>query len=96
VCNPNSQKNVFTNLCTHLPKEGELRGSPQFATAAKIQSGDVVEISFNDQSVEKEFRLDETLKGTIALMPIFDLGFAGQQIGAQYRFNKAKIKQVNK
>jgi len=96
VCNPNSQKNIFTNLCTHLPKESELCGSPQFATAAKVQDGDMVEISFNGQSIEKAFKLDETLKGTIALMPIFDLGFAGQKIGARYRFNKAKIKQVNK
>jgi NADH-quinone oxidoreductase subunit G len=96
ICNPNSQKNVFTNICTHLPQETELRGSQQFATAAKIENGDRIEISFAGHNIEKEFRIDDTLKGTIALMPTFDLGFSGQQINSMYRFNKVKIKQVNK
>ncbi|RUM66347.1 MAG: ferredoxin [Sulfurospirillum sp.] len=95
VCNPNSQKNVFTNLCTHLPKDGEIRGSEQFATAAKIKDGDTIEIEVAGENIRKAFKLDKTLKGTIALMPVFDLGFAGEEISVKYRFNKAKIRQVN-
>ncbi len=96
TCNPNSQKNVFTNICTHLPKEGALVGSEQFATAAKIKDGDAVEIDLLGHQVTKTFRVDQTLKGTIALMPVFDLGFTGQNISTHYRFNKAKIRQVGK
>jgi len=96
VCNPNSQKNVFTNICTHLQTDGALVGSTQFATAAKIKDGENVIIELAGKTVEKAFKLDESLKGTIALMPIFDLGFEGQEIGSKYRFSKAKIRQVNK
>jgi NADH-quinone oxidoreductase subunit G len=96
TCNPNSQKNVFTNLCSHLPQDSELIGSPQFAVAAKIKDGDNVEIELLGKTVEKSFKVDDSLKGTIALMPVFDLGFAGQELGSKYRFNKAKIRQVSK
>lgn len=96
TCNPNSQKNIFTNLCSHLPQDSELTGSQQFALAAKIKDGDKIEIELLGKTVEKSFKVDNSLKGTIALMPVFDLGFAGQEIGSKYRFNKAKIKQVSK
>ncbi len=96
TCNPNAQKNVFTNICENLPRNENLRGSPQFATAAKIADGAQVTIEIEGEMVEKRFQVDENLKGTIALMPNFDLGFDGQKWSAKYRFNKAKIKQVSK
>jgi NADH-quinone oxidoreductase subunit G len=96
TCNPNSQKNIFTNLCSHLPQDSELIGSPQFAVAAKVKDGDNIEIELLGKTVERSFKVDDSLKGTIALMPVFDLGFAGQEIGSKYRFNKAKIRQVSK
>ena len=96
TCNPNSQKNIFTNICSHLPKDNEIMGSEQFCAAAKIKNGDVISVNMFGTMVEKTFKLDPALKGTIALMPIFDLGFEGQKIGTQYRFNKVKIKQVGK
>ena len=94
ICNPNSQKNVFTNLCSHLPNDAYLLGSAQFATAAKIKDGDKVIIVIGDLEVEREFKLREDLKGTISLMPIFDLGFEGQSLSNMYRFSKVNIKQV--
>ena len=95
ICNPNAQKNVFTDICENLPRETRLRGSVQFATAAKIADGDRVAVELGGETIERTFMIDENLKGTIALMPIFDLGFEGQRFGYAYRFNKAKIKQVS-
>jgi len=95
-CNPNSQKNVFTNICKYLETDAVLAGSAQFAVAAKVKDGDRVSIMIDGQSIEREFKLSDELKGTIALMPIFDLGFEGQALLSKYRFNKIKLTQVNK
>ncbi len=95
-CNPNSQKNVFTNICKYLKTDAVLAGSAQFAVAAKVKDGDVLSIMIDGQTIERVFKLSNELKGTIALMPIFDLGFEGQALLSKYRFNKVNITQVNK
>ncbi len=95
-CNPNSQKNVFTNICKYLKTDAVLAGSAQFAVAAKVKDGDVLSIMIEGQTVERTFNLSDELKGTIALMPIFDLGFEGQALLSTYRFNKVKLTQVDK
>jgi len=94
--NPNNQKNVFTNICTHLESNNDLVGSKQFAVAAKINDGDEVKISVVGQELVRKFRIDEKLKGTIGLLPTYDMGYEGIAIKAAYRFNKAKIEQVGK
>ncbi len=94
VCNPNYQKNIFTNICTHLPKEAPLKGSEQLAKSAKIKDGDKVEIEIADRKIERVFEIDPNLKGTVSLLPIFDLGFEGQDLGRTYRYHKVKMKQV--
>ncbi len=96
VCNPNAQKNIFTNICAHLPREDRLRGSQQFATAAKISDGDVVSLTIDGYAIEKKFKVEPELKGTIALLPSFDLGFEGERVTRGYRFNQVKLKQVGK
>ena len=95
-CNPNSQKNVFTNVCKYLKTDAVLLGSAQFAVAAKVKDGESYSIMIDGKEVERVFKLSDTLKGTIALMPIFDLGFEGQALLSKYRFNKVKLTQVNK
>ena len=95
-CNPNSQKNVFTNICKYLKTDAVLAGSAQFAVAAKAKDGDVLSIMIDGQTIERVFKVSDELKGTIALMPIFDLGFEGQALVSKYRFNKVKLTQVNK
>ncbi len=92
-CNPNSQKNVFSNLCEHLPKDGRVVGSSQFAIAAKIKDGDTIEFEIDGLKVCKEFKVDEKLKGTIGLLPNFDMGFEGQKLWGIYRYNKIKVGQ---
>jgi NADH-quinone oxidoreductase subunit G len=95
-CNPNSQKNVFTNICKYLATDAVLVGSAQFAVAAKVKDGETYSIMIDGKEIERVFKLSDELKGTIALMPIFDLGFEGQSLFSKYRFNKVKLTQVNK
>jgi NADH-quinone oxidoreductase subunit G len=89
-CDPVLQFNSYTYKTEQLPKENYLVGSAQFSVAAKISDGDRVEISFGDSTIQREFRIDSELKGTIALNPTFDISMDA----SRYRFEKSKIKRV--
>ncbi|WP_428738151.1 NADH-quinone oxidoreductase subunit G [Sulfurimonas sp.] len=88
--NPVLQFNNYTNKTKQLPKDTTLRGSAQFATAAKISDGDEVTITFGSTTLKRTFQLDSELKGTIALNPVFDI----TQSASAYRFAKSKIERV--
>ena len=88
--NPVLQFNAHTNKAEQLQRDLTLRGSAQFATAARISDGDKVEITFGKKVVIREFRLDSDLKGTIALNPTFDTGVDS----SKYKFEKSKIVRV--
>lgn len=88
--NPVNQFNAYTARTTQLERDTSLRGSAQFATAARISNGDSVLIE-GSESV-RTFVLDETLKGTIALLPTYDVAFGGAYDG--YRFEKIKLTKV--
>ena len=89
-CNPVLQFNTYTNKSKQLEKDTTLRGSAQFAAAARISDGDRVEISFASRTITREFKLESDLKGTIALNPTFDDVFDA----SRYRFEKSKIVRV--
>jgi NADH-quinone oxidoreductase subunit G len=91
-CNPVNQFNGYTARTQQLEKEATLRGSAQFAAAAKIADGDKIRIEFPHSTQERIFELDSTLKGTIALVPAYDVGFGG--LNEQYRFEKVKIMRM--
>ncbi len=88
--NPVLQFNSFTNKTKQLERDTTLRGSAQFAAVAKISDGDEVEISLGDATQKRVFKLDDELKGTIALNPTFDSGYNH----GSYRFLKSKIVRV--
>ena len=88
--NPVLQFNAYTNTTKQLEKDTTLRGSAQFASAAKISDGDKIEISFGSKTILREFKLDEELKGTIALNPTFDIA----RDSSSYKFEKSKIVRV--
>ena len=88
--NPVLQFNAHTNRAKQLEKESALRGSAQFAAAAKIEDGDKIEITFSNKTITREFKLDSDLKGTIALNPTFDTGLDA----GSYKFEKSKIVRV--
>ncbi len=89
-CNPVLQFNQFTNKTKQLEKDTTLRGSAQFAAAARISDGDEVEIHFASKTIKRLFKQDDELKGTIALNPSFDM----TADFSQYRFEKSKIVRV--
>ena len=86
-CDPVLQFNAYTARAKQLDDRGELRGSEQFATAAKITDGDMVEI---DGTRTRRFRIDAALKGTVALEPGYD-----RPASRAYRFETATIKKVS-
>lgn len=90
-CNPVVQFNEYTNKSNILENDTTLRGSAQFAAAAKISDGDKVEMHFDSRVLKREFKLDKNLKGTIALNPVFDDVLYDP---SRYRFKKSKIVRV--
>ncbi len=88
--NPVLQFNRYTAKTTELPKENFLRGSSQFAVAAKIKDGDEVMIKCSDIKIKRVFKIDEQLKGTVAINPTFDINISPNR----YRFEKSKIERV--
>ena len=88
--NPVLQFNRYTKRAKQLEKDTTLRGSAQFAAAAKIADGDLIEIAFGQRKIQRTFKLDEELKGTVALNPTFDDTFDA----GRYRYEKSKIMRV--
>ena len=91
-CNPVNQFNIYTARTSQLERDMALRGSAQFAAAARISDGDQVEVQSNGSVEIRTFVLDENLKGTIALSPTFDTKFG--VLNESYRFEKIKIMRV--
>jgi NADH-quinone oxidoreductase subunit G len=91
-CNPVNQFNGYTARTMQLEKEATLRGSAQFAAAAKIGDGDKIHIEFSGETQERVFKLDAGLKGTIALVPAYDVAYGA--LNEQYRFEKVKIMKM--
>lgn len=89
-CDPVLQFNNYTSKAKQLPSENFLRGSAQFSVAARISDGDMVEISFGATKIQRKFKLDDELKGTVALNPTFDISVDA----SRYRFEKSKIVRV--
>ncbi|MDO9267402.1 MAG: 2Fe-2S iron-sulfur cluster-binding protein [Sulfurimonas sp.] len=89
-CDPVLQFNNYTFKTEQLPKENFLLGSAQFGVAARIEDGDKVEISFGATKIQRTFKLDSELKGTVALNPTFDISVDA----SRYRFEKSKIVRV--
>jgi len=93
-CEPLHQFNKWTSKSLLLQSDTHLRGSENFAKAAKIKAGDMVEIEYNGFKVVRKFKVDSSIKGTIALYPTFDNGLIDDKINNGYRFKKVTIKKV--
>ena len=93
-CEPLHQFNHNTNVSDILRADEHLRGSSSFATAAKIQAGDIVKITYGDFETIRTFKIDKTIKGTIALYPTFKNGLKYDKIDEGYRYKKVKITKL--
>ncbi len=86
-CNPQEHFSAFTGKSKNLPQEANLLGSQQFATAAKLSDGDTVVFKIGTIEFTRVFKIDTSLKGTIALNPTFDIGLSASLLSS-YRFNR--------
>ncbi len=88
---PVLQFNPFTAKASGLKEKAYLVGSSQFAIAAKIKEGDIVNIKLPNGQIQREFKIDPDMKGTIARLNTFDMH---EDLRSSYRYARAKIEQV--
>lgn len=93
-CNPLQQFNEFTAKTKHTAQDIYLRGSESFAKSAKINDGNEIIININDSTIRKIFKLDSSLKGTIALLSVYDLE-KSNDVFKGFRYKKVKIQKVD-
>jgi len=80
------------------PAEDEVRypiltGSDQFAMAAKLKDGEVIEFTSDNIVFRRLFRIDRSMKGTIALNPTLDMG-SSAALFSSYRFDRLTFQRV--
>jgi len=94
-CDPVLQFGPQTYKASQLSKEEPiLYGSEQFAMAAKLKDGTRVRLNVEGVEMERVFKIDPDLKGTIALNPTFDLGLREDLLSSIYRYSQSKIEEV--
>jgi NADH-quinone oxidoreductase subunit G len=95
TCNPPDQFSAFTCQSKILKDKAYLVGSKQFAMATKIQDGERVSFTIDGKTFNRVFKIDTSMKGTIALNPTYDMGLSAPLVSS-YRFSRAEIMQEKK
>ena len=67
--------------------------SEQFATASKLKDGDMIRFEIDGVEFERVLKIDQNLKGTIGLNPIFD-DRSSAALLSNYRFARLNYKKV--
>ncbi len=86
-CNPQEHFSPFTAISKILKNEPNLLGSEQFAIVAKLKDGNRVKFVIDNIEFSRVFKIDTSLKGTIALNPTYDMGLSTALLSS-YRFNR--------
>jgi len=94
-CNPTEQFSAFTAKSKLLEDEAVLLGSQQFATATKLHDGEMITFTQDDVKFDRVFKIDTSMKGTIALNPTFDMGLSGALLSS-YRFSRLDFERAGK
>ena len=92
-CNPTEQFSPFTAKSSLLTDEAVLLGSQQFATATKLQEGERITFTQDNVVFERVFKIDTTMKGTIAVNPVFDMGLSTALLSS-YRFSRLDFERL--
>lgn len=94
-CNPVLQFGQFTVKAHQLADEQPvLSGSSQFAAAVKLEDGAVLMMDVGGEKLQRVFRIDRELKGTIALNPTYDSGLSENLLSSIYRYQPAKFEVI--
>jgi NADH-quinone oxidoreductase subunit G len=94
-CNPTNQFSAFTAKSKLLKDEAVLLGSQQFATATKLKDGENITFTLDGVVFNRVFKIDTSMKGTIALNPTFDMGLSGALLSS-YRFSRLDFERAGK
>ncbi|MEA1953105.1 MAG: 2Fe-2S iron-sulfur cluster-binding protein [Campylobacterota bacterium] len=92
-CNPTEQYSAFTAECSALETEAFLVGSEQFAAVTKLKDGDNITFAVDSVDFNRVFKIDTSMKGTIALNPTFDKGLSGALLSS-YRFSRLDFERA--
>jgi len=92
-CNPTEQFSPFTAKSGLLKDEAILLGSQQFATASKLKDGENIRFTVDGISVDRMFKIDTTMKGTIAVNPTFDMGLSTALLSS-YRYSRLDFERL--
>ena len=94
-CNPTDQFSPFTAKSKLLQDKAVLLGSQQFAIATKLKDGEEITFTIDDIKFNRIFKIDTTMKGTIALNPTFDIGL-NMALLSSYRFSRLDFERAGK
>ncbi len=84
---------AFTARALQSEEEIALKGSPQFAVAARLNDGQRIRFEQDGVVYERVFRIDTTLKGTVAINPVWDRGLSAFALSS-YRFSHLKFETI--
>jgi len=94
-CDPTDQFSAFTAKSKLLKDEALLLGSQQFATATKLKDGENIRYTLDGVVFDRVFKIDTSMKGTIALNPTYDMGLSGALLSS-YRFSRLDFERAGK
>jgi len=92
-CNPTEQFSAFTAKSTNLEEVAVLLGSEEFAEVSGLQEGERIEFVLDGVNFSRVFKIDTSMKGSIALNPSFDMGLSAPLLSS-YRFSRLEYKRV--
>jgi len=92
-CNPTEQFSAFTAKSSNLEDEAVLLGSQQFAVATRLKDGERITFTIDGVNFDRLFKIDTSMKGTIALNPVFDMGLSGALVSS-YRFKRLDFERA--
>jgi len=92
-CDPTEQFSPFTANSKLLKDEAVLLGSQQFATVTKLKDGEMITYTLDSVKFDRMFKIDTSMKGTIALNPTFDMGLSSALLSS-YRFSRLDFERA--
>ena len=93
ICNPKEHFSAFTYKCEPLAQKAFLVGSSQFAVATKLSDGEKISFTIDGVTFKRVFKIDTSMKGTIALNPTYDMGLSTPLVSS-YRFSRVEIQKI--
>jgi len=92
-CNEQNSFNPFSAKSAQMSHEALLKGSEQFAKAAKLKDGQIIKFEISGIEYKRRFNIDSTLKGTVAINPTWDIGLDAFAT-SHYRFTHLEFEPI--